>query len=101
MKKFKQRWNIESNFQLFIIFLVFSINGSLSLIFAKPILAFLGITTETLNPIIFWILRLVVVFIVYQFLLVAIGTLFGQHKFFWEFEKKMLRRFGLKQLIKN
>ncbi|WP_438963884.1 DUF6787 family protein, partial [Winogradskyella sp.] len=25
--------------------------------------------------------------------------LFGQFKFFWEFEKKMLRRFGLRRFI--
>ncbi|RZN83354.1 MAG: diacylglyceryl transferase [Winogradskyella sp.] len=101
MKKLKQRWGIESNFQLFIILLVFSLNGSLSLFFAKPILTFLGITIETLNPILFWALRILVVFIVYQFLLVALGALFGQYKFFWKFEKKMLSRIGFKQLVRD
>ena len=99
MKKLKQRWNIKSNFQLFIILLVFSLNGSLSLFFAKPILTFFGITIDSLNPILFWVLRILIVFIMYQFLLVALGTVFGQYKFFWNFEKKMLSRLGFKRLI--
>lgn len=99
MKKLKQRWGIESNFQLFIILLVFSLNGSLSLLFAKPILSIFGITKEILNPILFWGLRLLIVFIVYQFLLVILGALFGQYKFFWNFEKKMLSRLGLKRIL--
>jgi hypothetical protein len=36
------------------------------------------------------------IFPLYQVLLVLIGALFGQFSFFWGFEKKMLRRFGLK-----
>jgi len=101
MKKLKQRWNIKSNLQLFIILLVFSLNGSLSLFFAKPILTFFKITTESLNPILFWVLRILIVFIMYQFLLVALGALFGQYKFFWKFEKKLLIRLGFKRLMNN
>ena len=43
---------------------------------------------------------LLILFPTYQVLLVVIGTLLGQHKFFWAFEKKMLKRFGL-DLDKN
>lgn len=101
MNKLKQRWNIESNLQLFIILLVFSLNGSLTLIFSNPILTFFGITKEALNPIVFWFLRILMVFTVYQFLLVILGALFGQYKFFWNFEKKMLSRLGFKRLIND
>jgi len=38
-------------------------------------------------------------FVIYQVLLVILGTLFGQHKFFWNMEKKMLSRIGLKRLF--
>jgi hypothetical protein len=31
---------------------------------------------------------------------VTFGWLFGQFNFFWEFEKKMLKRFGLGKMIK-
>jgi hypothetical protein len=35
------------------------------------------------------------IFPIYQVLLVFFGFIFGQFKFFWNFEKKMLSRMGL------
>jgi len=99
MKKLKQRWNINSNFQLFIILLVFTINGSLSVAIAKPFMQFIGLSLEILHPVIFWSFRILLMFVLYQVLLVVIGTLFGQHKFFWNMEKKMLLRLGFKKFF--
>ena len=48
MKKLKEKWGITSNFQLLIIFLVFSVTGSLSLWVAKPLLDFIGLDKELL-----------------------------------------------------
>ena len=101
MKKLKQRWNINSNFQLVIILLVFTINGSLSVALAKPFMQFIGLSVETLHPLVFWSFRIVLMFVLYQILLVVIGTLFGQHKFFWNMEKKMLSRLGFKRLFSD
>ena len=98
MKKFKKKWGIHSNFQLFIILLVFSITGSLALWIAQPILNILGLKKELSSPWIFWPIRILIIFPVYQILILVIGTLFGQFKFFWNFEKKMLIRLGFKQL---
>ena len=95
LEKFKERWNITSNFQLGIIFLVFAINGSLSVFIAKPILNFVGITTENLNSFLYYPLRIILIFLVYQFTLIIVGTLFGQKEFFLNFSKKMWSRFGL------
>jgi hypothetical protein len=95
MKKLKERWNVTSNFQLAVIFIVFAITGYSSLQLAKPFLALIGIP-ETFQP--HWlyrVLRLVLIFPIYQVLLVFVGLLFGQFKFFWEFEKKMLNRLKL------
>lgn len=99
MKKLKQRWNINSNFQLFIILLVFTINGLLSVAIAKPFMQFIGLSLEILHPVIFWSFRILLMFVLYQILLVVIGTLFGQHKFFWNMEKKMLLRLGFKKFF--
>ena len=100
MEKLKQRWGIESNFQIVIIFLVFAINGSLAVYIADPVTNFIGISKETTLPLIYWPVRIIVVFIVYQVTLVIVGTLFGQKKFFWNMEKKMLQRIGLGRLLK-
>ena len=101
MRKLKQKWNINSNFQLFIIFFVFAITGSLSLCVAKPLLSFLNINQELLPAWIFWPLRIFIIFPIYQVLIVFIGALFGQFKFFWEFEKKILFRIGFKKFKEN
>ena len=100
MEKLKQRWGISSNWQILIIFFVFSITGSSSLFIAKPIIKALGITKENLHIIIYWILYILIGFIFYQVMLVVFGWLFGQYKFFWNFEKKMLSRIGFKRFFK-
>jgi hypothetical protein len=95
MRKLKERWNVTSNWQLTIIFIVFAITGFSSLQLAKPFLSIIGIP-ETFQP--HWlyrILRLVLIFPIYQVLLVLFGFIFGQFTFFWEFEKKMLDRMKL------
>ena len=97
MKKLKEKWGITSNFQLLIIFLVFSVTGSLSLWVAKPLLDFIGLEEAALSPWVFWPIRISIIFPIYQVLIVIIGTLFGQFKFFWNFEKKMLYRLGFKR----
>ncbi len=99
MNKLKERWNIQSNFQIVIIFIVFAITGTTASLVGRPILKHLQITPETFHVIIYWVIRILLLFVVYQFLLVFYGWLFGQHKFFWNFEKKMLRRIGLKRFI--
>ncbi|MBL4604393.1 MAG: diacylglyceryl transferase [Flavobacteriaceae bacterium] len=101
MNKLKQKWNIHSNFQLFVILLVFSINGSLSVILAKPFMKTIGLLEGTIQPVLFWSTRIVLMFIIYQFLLVVIGSIFGQHTFFWNMEKRMLSRLGFKKFFKR
>jgi hypothetical protein len=92
LSRIKERWGISNNWQILIIFLVFGITGSTSVKIAAPILDYLGIH-KTLNPWIYWPVRILAIFPVYQVLLLVIGTLFGQFRFFWNFEKKMFGRF--------
>ena len=96
MKNFKQKWGITSNFQLVIILIVFSVTGSIAVWIAKPLLDFVGLDKTTLSPWVFWPIRISIIFPIYQVLIVVIGALFGQFKFFWNFEKKMLVRLGFK-----
>lgn len=101
MKKLKEKWGITSNFQLIIILLVFSITGSVAIIIAKPVLNLIGLERSTVVPWIFWPIRILIVFPIYQILILIIGGLFGQFKFFWNFEKKMLSRLGIKRFLEN
>lgn len=95
MNKLKQRWNITSNFQFFIILLVFAITGSTSALIAKPILTFIGITKESVSVWFYYPLYIIIILPIYKVLLLLIGTLAGQRNFFWNFIKKMLDRMGL------
>ncbi len=91
-EKLKSRWGVSSNWQVLIIFIVFGITGSSSLKVASPILNFMGIHGNSMSPYLYWPLRVVVIFPVYQVLLLLFGTLLGQFRFFWNFEKKMVER---------
>ncbi len=101
MQKLKDRWGINSNFDLIIILLVFSITGSLALRFANPAMDQLGLYRDITSGFVYWPIRILLIFPIYQILLIIIGTVLGQHKFFWNMEKKMLKRMGLGRFIKD
>jgi hypothetical protein len=95
MASFKERYNITSNWQYFVIVVVFALTGSSSALIAKPLLPLLGITKTSLVYPLYLLLYFLVIFPIYQILLVTLGFLFGQFKFFWQFEKNMLRALKL------
>ena len=101
MKKLKQRWGITSNLQILAILVVFSINGSFAAYIAKPLTHFIGLNAETTSPWLFWPVRIVLIFVVYQTTLPIVGFCFGQFNFFWNFTKKMLSRMGFKRFFKE
>ena len=91
-EKLKKRWNITSNFQVVIILIVFAITGSSTVYIKELIFDLIGITTDTH----LWVkapVYIVVILTVYNILLLITGSLFGQFKFFWNFEKKFFSRF--------
>jgi hypothetical protein len=98
-KKLEKKWILDYKWEMIRVFMVFAITGSSSLFIGRPIIKLIGITKENLNPLLYWILFIIIGLIFYQILLVSFGWLFGQFKFFWEFEKKMLKRFGLKRFL--
>ncbi|RYG35050.1 MAG: diacylglyceryl transferase [Chitinophagaceae bacterium] len=99
MAHFRQRWNITSNGQLVVILIVFAVTGSTAAYISKPILSLFGINKDSVSPWLYYPLYILLIFPFYQVLLVAYGFLFGQFKFFWAFEKKMLRSMKLGFLL--
>ncbi|MEQ3661085.1 MAG: DUF6787 family protein [Flavobacterium sp.] len=99
MNKLKERWNIDNNWQLIIIFIVFAITGSTAAYLSKPVTNFIGLTKDSVSLWVYWPIRILILFPVYQVMLVVIGALFGQFKFFWDFEKKMLYRMKLDFIV--
>ena len=91
LERLKQRWNIRSNFQVTVILIVFAITGSATVYLKKMIFDLIGITPETdfgiKAPV-----YIIVILTVYNILLLIVGVLFGQFRFFWEFEKRFFSR---------
>ena len=91
---FYEAFKVESFSRLAVIFIVFAITGSLSVYLGKYVLLFFF--SENLEKNFFyWSIRILIIFPLYQILLIIVGTIFGEFKYFWEMEKKILRRFGL------
>ncbi len=98
-KKLENRWKVTYKWEMITIFIVFAITGSLSGKLAGPLVEWLGLGKGVTHPMLYWTARIFLILPIYQFILVAVGWLFGQFQFFWDFEKKMLKRMGLGFLV--
>ena len=97
-RKLKTKWGIESNFQFWLIFCIFGITGTSTLFVKIPVFALIGVNSET--PLFIRILvELLIITPAFQVLLLIYGFIFGQFKFFWEFEKKIFGRLFCKRKI--
>ena len=93
MQKIRNLFKVESNIQLLIVNIVFAVTGTASVYFAGIIINILGL--QSLNTFLYWTFRILLLIPVYQILLIIVGTLFGQFTYFWQMEKKILKRFGV------
>ena len=101
MKRLKEKWGITSNFQLFIICIVFAITGSFSVLITKPVILFIFGDIDGLNPLLSWLLRILILFPIYQVLLLFFGFIFFQFNFFFKFFKKFMKFLGLGILFRD
>jgi len=92
MERIRSFFKVESNYQLFIVNLVFAITGTSSLFVADFILNILLITKENYDGFYYWITRIILILPIYQILLIIIGIIFGQFSYFWKMEKKTLNK---------
>ena len=88
----QSRWKVKSVWQVVLILFVFACTGFTVMYLKRTIIEFLFHNSETGLP---WWIDLVyylLILPVYQIFLLIYGFLFGQFKFFLEFEKKFLKR---------
>ena len=91
IEKLINLFKVKNLKQLVIVFLVFSITGSLSVVLGEPVINFF-FEDGFENNLYFWITRIIIIFPLYQILLIIIGTIFGEFRYFWRIEKKILMR---------
>lgn len=89
-----KKMNIKSKIQFIVVMIVFSITGSLSLYLTVELFTLLDLK-NSISPFIFWPIRFITLFCIYQVALILIASMFGQFSYFWNFEKKFLKRFGI------
>lgn len=88
--RLQQRWKLKSITQVLLVLLVFACTGFTVLFIKRPLFNWLGIYEQ--KGVLRYIVYLIAVLPLYQVLLLAYGFIFGQFRFFWEFEKRMFRR---------
>lgn len=99
MQRLSARWGVSTG-RVLVILLVFACTGFTVLFLKRPILALFTENEE--QPLLFTVLYYVLILPVYNMLLLIYGALFGQFRFFWEFEKRFFRRmFGRKSAGKT
>lgn len=89
MARLGARWGVGPG-RVLLILLVFACTGFTVMFLKKPIVAFFAGEGE--QPVLFTVLYYILILPVYNVILLIYGALFGQFKFFWEFEKRMLGR---------
>ena len=96
MNKIRNLFKVETNFQLLKVNIVFAATGTASIYVAGIVINVLGLNLYILGDFFYWVLRIMLLIPVYQVLLIVIGSIFGEFKYFWRIEKKMLGRLGIK-----
>lgn len=89
LERMKQKWGLTSLLQVILILIVFALTGT-TVVWIRPIIfKLLGI--EDASGWLKTISYLILVFPLYQVLLLIYGFIFGQFSFFWEKEKKLAK----------
>lgn len=89
-ERLRERWQLNSIWQVVVVLLVFACTGFTVLFIKKPLLNFfVGEAGSTLSASILYYLLILPL---YNIILLLYGFVFGQFKFFWAFEKRFLGR---------
>lgn len=93
-KRLQRHWKVNTT-QLFLILCTFAITGTTTAYISRAITRWVGFNEQT-----WWLykalLRASVLIFGYQFIILIVAFFFGQFSFFWNYEKKILRRLGFR-----
>ena len=87
-ERLKLLFRVRSTYHLFVIFLIFSISGSASLWVSDHILNFLRLELFYSSALIYWILKIPIIILSYQFILLAVSAVFGEFEHFSQYSLK-------------
>ncbi len=85
----------NSKFHLLKIFIIFGLAGSLSVVLSDPLLNMASIENFISNKFLYWFIRLILIFPIYQFLLIIVSLVFGEFGYFKKFFIKFINYFKI------
>ncbi len=85
----------NSKLHLFKIFIIFGLAGSLSVILSEPLLQLVSIEKFISNKFLYWLIRLILIFPLYQFVLIGVAFVFGELRYFKKFFIKFINYFKI------
>jgi hypothetical protein len=88
IERLRKRWNLNSATQVIIVLIVFACTGFTIMFLKKPILQLFNSSNSSSATLTYYLLILPL----YNVILLAYGFVFGQFRFFWEFEKRFINR---------
>ena len=91
IEKLKIRWKLDSAWKVVIVLLVFACTGFTILFIKRPLLNWLA--GEQGDTTLASVLYYVFILPLYNVILLGYGFVFGQFRFFWNFEKRFMERF--------
>ena len=71
----------NSKLHLLKIFIIFGLAGSLSVILSEPLLQLVSIENYITNKFLYWLIRLILIFPLYQFVLIGVALVFGELRY--------------------
>ena len=95
LQKIINKFHAKSFKHLIIIFLVFALSGSASLLMSSLILNAINLKELIVFYPFYLLVRIILLIPIYQLVLIIIATLFGEFRYFWNFEKKFFKRLRL------
>lgn len=96
--RLRARWGVTTG-QAIVILLVFACTGTTVMLLKRPVVAAFAGTGDP--PVLLSVAYYVLILPVYNVILLAYGTLFGQFRFFWAFERRMFSRFRFPRVARG
>ena len=90
IEKLEMMFKARSKIHLLVIFLIFGISGSASIFVSDIVLNFLDLEQFEVPQLIYWPLRIFLLFICYQFILLFVSACFGEFKHFSKYSQRIL-----------
>ena len=96
IKKLVDIFQAKSSYHLIKIFIVFGLAGSFSVLLSEPLLRLINLDKLISFYPLYIVIRLIIIFPLYQLTLLGIALMFGEYNYFKKFFKKFFNYFKIK-----